>query len=58
MLGKLYKVCRYLIFMVKCSLCKNKIEETFLGKIKGTYVGGKVICSECQRKVNVKKKAL
>jgi len=40
--------------MVKCDLCKNKVEETFLGKLKGTYieVGGKInaVCQECQKK--------
>lgn len=40
---------------MKCSQCKNKVETTFLGKIKGTYVKGKVICSECQ-KVNKDKR--
>jgi len=41
--------------MVKCSLCGNKVEETFLGKIEGTYVGVsrkefKAVCSDCQKK--------
>jgi hypothetical protein len=46
--------------MVKCSLCKEKIEQTFLGKVKGTYVKGKPVCSECQKKIkeDVKKKVL
>ena len=39
--------------MVKCDLCKNKVEETFLGKIKGAYIGVggkmKVVCQACQR---------
>jgi len=39
--------------MVKCDECKEKIEETFLGKIKGTYIKDgkkkKVICSNCQK---------
>ena len=38
----------------KCDLCKNKIESTFLEKIKGTYVGRgknkKVVCASCQKK--------
>ncbi len=34
----------------KCSVCKKDIEKTFLGKIMGTYVKGKMVCSECQRK--------
>ena len=36
--------------MVKCSICKEKVEELFLGKIKGSYVKKKVVCSDCQRK--------
>ena len=35
--------------MVKCSICKKKIEETFLNKIKGTYVKKKPVCNECQK---------
>lgn len=39
---------------VKCVVCKNKIEETFLGKIKGTYIGKgknkKAVCFDCQKK--------
>lgn len=34
---------------MKCGNCGNKIEETFLGKIKGTYTGKKPICSKCQK---------
>ncbi len=34
----------------KCILCKAKIEETFLGKIMGTFVKKKVVCSSCQAK--------
>lgn len=34
----------------KCALCKEKIEETFLGKIRGTFIGKKVVCSSCQKK--------
>ncbi len=33
---------------MKCAKCKKKIEETFLGKIKGTYFKGKPYCRECQ----------
>ena len=40
--------------MVKCSICSEKVETTFLEKIKGTYKreGKKLdaICSNCQRK--------
>jgi len=41
--------------MVKCSICKEKVEETFLNKLVGTYVKDqdgklKAICSNCQKK--------
>ena len=32
----------------KCFICKEKIETTFLGKIRGTFVKKKPICSVCQ----------
>jgi len=34
--------------MVKCDNCGEKIETTFLGKIKGTKSGKKYYCSKCQ----------
>ncbi|MFH1637224.1 MAG: hypothetical protein ABIB71_02250 [Candidatus Woesearchaeota archaeon] len=34
----------------KCELCKEKIEDTFLQKFKGTTVKGKYVCSSCQKK--------
>lgn len=38
----------------KCTECGEKIQETFLGKIKGTYLreGKKLqaICTNCQKK--------
>jgi len=38
---------------MKCTICKKKIDETFLKKIKGTYVKkqGKrhVVCNDCQK---------
>ena len=42
---------------MKCSICKNKIEETFLKKLIGTYIkdqkGKRIpICFECQNKFN------
>lgn len=36
--------------MVKCKLCGNKIEELFLGKIKGTIIKGEHVCADCQKK--------
>ena len=39
---------------MKCDICGNKIEEMFLGKIKGIYVKKdkktKVVCDNCQKK--------
>lgn len=42
---------------MKCRLCGNKIETTFMEKIIGTYIkddkGKKhAICFECQKKFN------
>jgi hypothetical protein len=38
---------------MKCDICKQKVEETFLGKIKGSYIGSgkkkKVVCQACQK---------
>ncbi|HIH05420.1 TPA: hypothetical protein HA372_01190 [Candidatus Woesearchaeota archaeon] len=47
---------------MKCDICSAKIETTFLGKIRGTYVRDakgkqKAACFECQRKL-VTKEAL
>ncbi|MBS3108336.1 hypothetical protein J4409_00535 [Candidatus Woesearchaeota archaeon] len=36
--------------MVKCEICKNKVEETFLEKVNGTYINKKPVCSDCQKK--------
>lgn len=35
---------------MKCSICNEKIEITFLDKIEGAYIKKKPICSNCQRK--------
>ncbi len=40
--------------MVKCDLCKEKVQKTFLGKLLGTFIKSsdgvqKVVCSSCQR---------
>lgn len=48
---------------MKCSMCNEKIEETFLGKILGTYIkDGKgkkqAVCSACQKKVKNDRKAM
>tara|TARA_Y100000310_G_scaffold332023_2_gene406759 strand:+ start:1259 stop:1420 length:162 start_codon:yes stop_codon:yes gene_type:complete len=50
--------------MVKCELCKKKVEVTFLKKILGTYIkdskGKKhAVCSSCQKSLgNDKEKVL
>jgi len=48
---------------MKCDVCKNPIEETFLKKIVGTYIkdsNGKkhLICPSCQNKFNNDKKKI
>ena len=48
---------------MKCEICKKKIEEIFLNKLKGTYIkdekGKKhTICFECQSKIKDKEKIL
>ncbi len=50
-------------FVMKCEICKNKVEETFLDKPVGTYVkdakGKKhVVCFECQKKFKNDKKEM
>lgn len=38
---------------MKCSTCNKEIEETFLKKIIGTYVGSgkakRAVCASCQK---------
>jgi hypothetical protein len=48
---------------MKCEICKEKVEETFLKKILGTYIkdskGKKhVVCKACQSKVKSKEDIL
>ncbi len=43
---------------MKCDICRQKIQETFLKKIIGTYVKDskgrkKVVCAECQKKMTI-----
>ena len=52
------------LIMTKCSICKNKIEELFLEKLRGTIVK-KVgsskqypVCFECQKKFKTKEELL
>ncbi len=39
---------------MKCDICKEDVEETFLHKLKGSYIKvdkkQKVVCSSCQSK--------
>ena len=50
--------------MAKCDICKNKIQELFLGKLKGTIIKkeGKskqyFVCFDCQKKFNSKEELL
>jgi hypothetical protein len=39
---------------MKCKICKNKVNETFLKKVVGTYIKDKngkkhLICVDCQK---------
>lgn len=48
---------------MKCEICGNKISETFLKKILGTYVKDKsgvkhLVCFECQKKLKTKEEIL
>ena len=43
----------WLYAMAKCEICRNKIEETFLEKIKGTFINKKVVCADCQKQYTV-----
>ena len=42
---------------MKCELCKEKIETTFLEKLKGTYIKvnkkSYAICRNCQKKFSI-----
>ena len=49
--------------MAKCEICKEKIGETFLEKVLGTYIkdskGKKhLICGDCQHKFPTKEQVL
>ena len=39
---------------MKCSICKKKIEITFLEKIDGTFVLKKPVCKLCQKEFILK----
>tara|TARA_Y100000310_G_scaffold337122_1_gene423371 strand:- start:9886 stop:10041 length:156 start_codon:yes stop_codon:yes gene_type:complete len=42
---------------MKCDICKDKVEETFLGKPLGTYIGSgkkkKIVCQNCQKTMTI-----
>lgn len=42
---------------MKCELCKEKIQETFLEKLRGTYIKVNkkphAICNNCQKKFSI-----
>ncbi len=50
--------------MAKCTICKEKIAELFLDKLKGTIVKKEgsskhyPVCSECQKKFSSKEDLL
>ncbi|HIJ11280.1 TPA: hypothetical protein HA278_04445 [Candidatus Woesearchaeota archaeon] len=50
--------------MVKCSICKEKLQELFLEKVKGTIVKKPgeskqyTVCSDCQKKFKTKDELL
>ncbi len=49
--------------MAKCDICRKNIEQTFLGKLIGTYIkdekGKKhLVCFECQKKFKKKDELL
>ncbi len=35
---------------IKCDICGDKIQTTFLGKVIGTKIGKKHVCNICQSK--------
>ena len=48
---------------MKCELCKQKVQETFLEKPIGTHIKDKngkkhIICGECQRKYKTKEEII
>ena len=47
---------------MKCDICGNKVGETFLSKVLGTYIKKdgkkKLVCFECQKKFKTKEEIL
>ncbi len=48
---------------MRCEICKQKVEETFLEKPIGTYIKDKngkkhMVCFECQKKFRTKEEIL
>tara|TARA_Y100000034_G_C6631593_1_gene275743 strand:+ start:354 stop:512 length:159 start_codon:yes stop_codon:yes gene_type:complete len=42
----------YVFDSMKCDICNKPVEVTFLGKIKGTRIKKKMVCSACQKTLN------
>ena len=51
---KIFINCYFVLDIMKCDICKETIEETFLEKIKGNYIKInkkiKTICNNCMSK--------
>lgn len=48
---------------MKCGVCSKKVEESFLGKVIGTYIKDKkgkkrLVCFECQKNLGGKEEIL
>lgn len=48
---------------MKCDICGNKVEETFLKKVVGAYMKNskgkkKIVCPKCQKDLKTKEKIL
>mgnify|MGYP001572246716 CR=1 FL=1 len=47
---------------MNCDICKEKIERSFLEKIKGSYIRVKgklkIVCNDCQHKYKTKEELL
>ncbi|MFT4344111.1 MAG: hypothetical protein ACMXYE_05190 [Candidatus Woesearchaeota archaeon] len=49
--------------MAKCDICREKVGETFLNKVLGTYIRDahgkrRLVCSDCQHKLQTREKIL
>jgi len=58
-----YNIVLVSVMAKKCTICKTKIQQTFLKKIVGTYIKNEKgkrlpVCFECQQKFKTKKEML